>query len=57
MIFGLVMEWGVLGIQAGSGVAIVLQSIAYGLILACKDWQKIATEVELRIKQEAVEFA
>ena len=46
VLFGIVMQYGLIGLQAGISIAILLQAIANAFIILWSDWQKIADVVE-----------
>jgi len=39
---GFKLDMGVMGLQAGAGLAIVLQLVTYAVILRCSNWKIIA---------------
>ena len=54
-LFGLKFGWGVMGLQGGAAIAVLLQSIGYALIVSRCDWQQIADDTLLRINEEEKE--
>lgn len=56
-VLGLKFNLGVLGLEAGFGVAIIFQCIAYAFMLSCTDWQRVADEAVKRIEKEELKAA
>ena len=52
-VLGIVLDFGVMGLQGGMAIAVLIQAIAYIFIIRCSNWQKIADKAEERIKNEA----
>ena len=53
VVLGIVLDFGVMGLQGGMAIAVLIQAIAYIFIIRCSNWQKIADKAEERIKNEA----
>ena len=50
--FSLKLEWGVIGLEAGFGVAVIVLLVSYGTLLWRTDWQNVADKAIERMKQE-----
>ena len=53
-LFSLKLDWGVIGLEAGFGVAIIALLICYGLLLGRTNWQDVADKAQVRLNNTKI---